>query len=133
MKVTYYGHSCFKIQIGEVSYLLDPFISPNPLAYEVDIAEIKTDFVLLSHGHEDHVADAETIIKNTNSTLISNFEIVNWFGDKGIKNGVGMNIGGAYQAPNCAIKMVSALHSSSMPDGSYGGLAAGFVFVYQEE
>ncbi|MGB1040102.1 MAG: metal-dependent hydrolase [Flavobacteriales bacterium] len=133
MKVTYFGHSCFSIQIEGTTFLLDPFISPNPLAYDIDIAEIKADYVLMSHGHEDHVADAETIIKNTGAKLISNFEIVNWFADTGIKDGVGMNIGGAYQTPNCAIKMVSAMHSSSMPDGSYGGLAAGFVFVYQED
>jgi L-ascorbate metabolism protein UlaG (beta-lactamase superfamily) len=133
MKVTYFGHGCFSIGIGDSIYLIDPFITPNKLAKHIDIYSIKADYILLTHGHEDHVADTVEIYKNTNAQLIANFEINNWFAAKGVENGIGMNIGGAYQTNDCAIKMVSATHSSSMPDGSYGGLAAGFIFVFEED
>lgn len=133
MKATYYGHGCFSITIGNSTYLIDPFISPNELAKDIDINKIKADYILLTHGHEDHCADVEEIYKNTKATLIANFEVNNWFAAKGVENGVGMNIGGGYKTEDCAIKMVSAAHSSSMPDGSYGGLAGGFVLVFQED
>ena len=133
MKATYYGHGCFSITIGSTTYLIDPFITPNELAKDIDINSIKADYILLTHGHEDHCADVVEIYNNTEATLIANFEVNNWFVAKGVEGGVGMNIGGAYQTPDCALKMVSAAHSSSMPDGSYGGLASGFIFVFQED
>jgi L-ascorbate metabolism protein UlaG (beta-lactamase superfamily) len=133
MKATYYGHGCFGFEIGATKFLIDPFITQNELAKSVDINKIEADYILLTHGHEDHVADTEVIYKNTNATLIANFEVANWFQKKGVKDSIGMNIGGALQLEGCAIKMVSALHSSSMPDGSYGGLAAGFIFVFEED
>lgn len=133
MKATYYGHGCFGLDIGQKKFLIDPFITPNELAKNIDVSSIEADYILLTHGHEDHLADTEFIYKNTEATLISNFEVTNWFEKKGVKEGIGMNIGGALQLEGCAIKMVSALHSSSMPDGSYGGLAAGFVFVFEED
>ena len=133
MKARYYGHGCFGFEIEATKFLIDPFITQNELAKSVDINKIEADYILLTHGHEDHVADTEVIYKNTNATLIANFEVANWFQKKGVKDSIGMNIGGALQLEGCAIKMVSALHSSSMPDGSYGGLAAGFIFVFEED
>ena len=133
MKATYYGHGCFGLEIGNLKFLIDPFISGNELAKSIQIDSIEADYILLTHGHEDHVADAEEIYKNTQATLVSNFEVANWFEKKGVSGTIGMNIGGALQLAGCAIKMVSALHSSSMPDGSYGGLAAGFIFVFEED
>ena len=133
MKATYYGHGCFSINIGDSIILIDPFISPNELAKTVEVDAIKADYILLTHGHEDHVYDTESIAKRTGAEVIANFELINWFQKKGVENGFAMNIGGIKRTPDFAIKMVSAVHSSSMPDGSYGGLAAGFVLVYQED
>ncbi|MBF9254366.1 metal-dependent hydrolase [Pontibacter sp. 172403-2] len=127
MQITYYGQSCFLIQIDKHRVLFDPFISPNELAAEIDVDGIKADFILLSHGHSDHVADAERIAKNNSATLVANFEVANWFGDKGVEKTHPMNPGGKVTLPFGTVKMVTAIHSSSMPDGAYGGVATGFV------
>jgi L-ascorbate metabolism protein UlaG (beta-lactamase superfamily) len=127
MQLTYYGHACFLLETGGSRVLFDPFISPNPLAKDIDINTIEADYLLLSHGHADHVADAEAIGKRTGAEVVGIAEVVGWFGQKGLKANYGMNIGGKVKLPFGTVKMVAALHSSSMPDGSYGGIAAGFV------
>ncbi|UOQ65187.1 metal-dependent hydrolase [Hymenobacter volaticus] len=127
MQLTYYGHSCFLLETGGSKVLFDPFISPNPLAKDVAIDQIDAQFILLSHGHADHVADAEAIGKRTGAEVVGMAEVVGWFGQKGLKANYAMNIGGKVSLPFGTVKMVAALHSSSMPDGSYGGIAAGFV------
>ncbi|MBO0358818.1 metal-dependent hydrolase [Hymenobacter sp. BT186] len=127
MQLTYYGHACFLLETGGSSVLFDPFISPNPLAKDIDINTIKADFILLSHGHADHVADVEAIGQRTGAEVVGIAEVVGWFGQKGLKANYGMNIGGKVKLPFGTVKMVAALHSSSLPDGSYGGIAAGFV------
>ncbi|TXK33269.1 metal-dependent hydrolase [Pontibacter qinzhouensis] len=127
MEITYYGQSCFLFKIGEHKVLFDPFISPNELAKGIDVDSIKADYILLSHGHQDHVHDAEQIAKNNNATLVATFEIVNWFSAKGVEKTHPMNTGGKVTFPFGTVKMVNAIHSSSLPDGSYAGSAAGFV------
>ena len=127
MKLTYYGHSCFEVELNGKTLLFDPFISGNELAKDVDIASLKPDYILLSHGHADHVADAEQIAKQSDATIISNYEIVTWFGNKGIEKGHPMNHGGSWQFDFGTVKYVNAIHSSSMPDGSYGGNPGGFI------
>ena len=89
MKITYYGHACFLIETDKHKLLFDPFISFNELAKSVKLDEIECDYMLISHGHEDHVADAEQIAKRTGAKLVSNFEIVSWFEAKGIENNQG--------------------------------------------
>lgn len=126
MNITYLGHGCIQAQIQEKTLLFDPFITPNPLAAKIDIESLEPDYILVTHGHEDHVADVEAIAKRTGATVISNFEIVSWFGEKGIK-GHPMNHGGAWDFDFGSVKMVNAVHSSVLPDGSYGGNPAGFV------
>ena len=86
MKVTYYGHSCFSVDIGGINLLFDPFITGNPAAKEIDINAIKADYILVSHGHQDHVLDVEAIAKNTGAKIISNYEITTWFEGKGLTN-----------------------------------------------
>jgi L-ascorbate metabolism protein UlaG (beta-lactamase superfamily) len=86
MKLTYYGHSCFSIIAGGKTLLFDPFITPNPLAANIDSAQIPADFILLSHGHGDHVADVVTIAARTGATVIAPFEVGSWFESKGVKN-----------------------------------------------
>ena len=127
MKITAYGHACFGIEIAGKHLLFDPFISPNELAKDIDVNAIPADYILLSHGHEDHVADAEAIAKRTGATIISNFEIVSWFGAKGCENGHPMNFGGKWKFDFGTVKYVQAVHSSVLPDGAYGGNPGGFV------
>lgn len=131
MKITYYGHSSFEIETGGKKLLFDPFISPNPLAKAIDVNGLKPDYILVSHGHGDHIADLETIQKNSGAKVICIAEIAGWLGSKGIENAHGMNIGGGFDFDFGRVKMVYALHSSSMPDGAYGGTPAGFVLYIE--
>ena len=126
MNVTYYGHACMGIEMNGTHLLFDPFIKDNKLAKEIDIDTIPADYIFLSHGHSDHVADAENIAKRTGAKIVSNFEIVSWFGKKGIE-GHPMNHGGKWKFDFGTVKYVSAIHSSVLPDGSYGGNPGGFV------
>lgn len=126
--LTFYGHACFRVTLPcGTKLLFDPFIRPNELAKGVNVESIEADYVLVTHGHEDHLADAEDILKRTGAQLVSNFEIVTWFGGKGIENVHPMNHGGAFEFPLGRIKYVNAVHSSTLPDGSSGGYPGGFV------
>lgn len=131
MKTTYYGQSCFSIETGGKTLLFDPFITPNHLAKHIDVNSLRPDYILVSHGHGDHTADLLTIQKNSGATVICIAEIASWLGGKGVEDAHGMNIGGGFNFEFGRVKMVNAIHSSSMPDGSYGGNPAGFV-VYAE-
>ncbi|MBA9078048.1 MULTISPECIES: metal-dependent hydrolase [Rufibacter] len=133
MEITYYGQSCFLCDLGGTRVLFDPFITPNPLASEVDLDQIECDYILLSHGHADHVADAEYLLKKTGATLVANFEIVSWYQNKGIEKVHPMNTGGKVHLPFGTVKMVNAVHSSSLPDGSYAGTAGGYVVESAEK
>jgi L-ascorbate metabolism protein UlaG (beta-lactamase superfamily) len=127
MKVTYYGHATILLETATAKLLVDPYITPNELAKEVDINSIKPDYILLTHGHGDHVADLFTIQTNSNATVICIAEIQGWLNSKEVEKVHGMNIGGAFNFDFGRVKMVNAIHSSSMPDGSYGGNPAGYV------
>lgn len=132
MRLTYYGHSCFLLETQGKKVIFDPFISPNDLAKEVDVDAIECDHIILTHGHSDHVADVERIASNNpDVNIISNFEIVNHFGNKNI-DGHGMNHGGKWAFDFGTLKMVNAVHSSSLPDGSYGGNPSGIV-IWNDE
>ena len=126
MKLTYFGHSCCLIEFGGKKLLFDPFISPNELASQIDINSIEADYIFISHGHQDHMADAEAIAKRTGATIISTYEIVVWYGNKDI-NGHPMNTGGKWDFDFGTVKMVNAVHSSVLPDGTYGANPVGFV------
>lgn len=126
MKITFFGHGCFLIETGHTTFIIDPFISGNPLAEHIQVGDIACDFILLTHGHLDHVLDVEQIAKNTKAPIISNFEIVTWYNKKGLE-GHGLNHGGWWSFNEGRIKYVSAVHSSVLPDGTYGGNPGGFV------
>ena len=133
MKLTYFGHSCFLIETaGGHRLLFDPFITPNPLAAAIDISQIRADAILVSHGHADHLADAVVLAKQTGALVISNWEIYEWFGRQGLENQHPMNHGGSRTFEFGRVKMVSAIHSSTLPDGSAGGNPAGFVVEVPE-
>ena len=127
MKITYFGHSCFSVEINNFNLLFDPFISSNPLASEIDIKNIKADYILISHGHFDHIADATSIAAQTSAKVISNYEIISWLDKQGVSNGHAMNLGGSRMFEFGKVKCVNAIHSSSLPDGTYGGAPLGFV------
>ena len=127
MKAIFYGHSCVELQLGQASLLFDPFISPNKLAAHINIRDIKPDFILVSHGHEDHMADLFEIQENSGATVICNADIGYWLNKQGISAVHGMNIGGGCDFNFGRVKMVNAVHSSSLPDGSYGGNPAGYI------
>ena len=127
MQVTYFGHSCFSVKVKNKTLLFDPFISANPLAKNIDVSKIPAEYILISHGHEDHIADAVAIAKRTGAKVISNFEITTWITNNGITNVHPMNIGGHCFFDFGKVKCVNAVHSSSMPDGSYGGNPMGFL------
>ncbi len=132
MKVTYYGHACFGVQVGNKDLLFDPFITGNSLARDINIKRIPADFILISHGHADHMADAADIAKHTGATIVSNYEITVWFGKQGIEKTHPLNHGGGYKFDFGRVKFVNALHSSSLPDGAYGGNPGGFVVETSE-
>ena len=127
MKTTCYGHSCFAVEVAGKRLLFDPFIRPNPKAAGVEVARIAADYLLISHGHFDHVADAAYLAKQTGATIISNYEITEWFAKSGTPRVHGMNLGGAHDFDFGRVKLVAALHSSTLPDGSSGGCPGGFV------
>ena len=127
MKATYYGHSCFAVQVANRTLLFDPFISGNELAKGIDLQKIPADYILISHGHADHMADAAANAKRTGATIVSNYEIIVWFGKQGLQKGHPLNHGGGHSFDFGRAKFVNAVHSSGLPDGSYGGNPGGFV------
>lgn len=127
MEITYLGHSCFLVDLGGTRVLFDPFITPNPLAAEINKDDIEADYILLTHAHQDHLADAEFFAKKNNADIVAIYEVCEWYKTKGIENVVALNIGGKVNLPFGTVKMVTAVHSSVLPDGTYGGNPAGFV------
>ena len=127
MKVTYYGHSCFAVETARRTLLFDPFITPNELAHSIDINKVRADFILISHGHFDHLADAVTIAKHTGATVISNYEITVWLGQQGLTKTHPLNHGGGARFDFGRAKFTPAIHSSGLPDGAYGGNPGGFL------
>ena len=127
MKVTYYGHACFSVVVGGKTLLFDPFITGNPLAKAIDVKKVPADYILVSHGHGDHVADAVEIAKRTNALVIANYEVAIWLDKQGAPRVHPLNHGGGCQFDFGRVKFVNAIHSSTLPDGTYGGNPGGFV------
>ena len=126
MKITFYGHASLGIQIKDLNILVDPFITGNEKASKIDINSLKADYILVTHAHQDHILDVETIAKRTGAIIVSNFEIVTHYQNKGLE-GHPMNHGGSWDFEFGNLKYVNAIHTSSFPDGSYGGQPGGFI------
>lgn len=128
VKLTYHSHACFSITVGDTELLIDPFLTGNGLA-EVGAEEVAADYILVSHGHGDHVGDTVAIARRTGATTISNFEIQNWLSNQGVESSHALHIGGGFDFPFGRVKLTIAHHGSAMPDGSYGGSPAGFLLT----
>jgi len=128
VEVTWYGHSATGIVTPMVKLLIDPFFSGNAQA-AATADEVEADVIVVTHGHSDHVGDTVEIAKRTGALVVSNFEIINWLQAKGLENVHPLHIGGGKSFEWGRVKLTIAQHGSSMPDGSYGGLAAG-VLLY---
>ena len=132
LSLTWLGHGSWQIDLPSATILLDPFVNESPVA-KVKADDLKADFILVSHGHFDHVADVGSIANRCQSTVVAVYEIATWFqNNHSVENVIGMNTGGAVnlEKQNTAVarvKMTNALHSSQLPDGSYGGNPVGFV------
>jgi len=129
---TYYGHSTFTVDADGVKLVIDPFFAPNNPLAPVTADAIAADFILLTHGHGDHTADAVGLAKRTGATVICNFEIMNWLQAQGVANCHPMNTGGAYSFSFGRVKMTIAHHSSTMPDGSAAGNPAGYLISFND-
>lgn len=133
IKLTWYGHGTWGITAGEHKILLDPFFNDNP-ASPIKADEAEADYILVSHGHFDHVGDAATVANRTKAPVVTNYEIAEWLSAKhNVENTVGMNIGGNVVLPFGKVKMTMAYHSSQLPDGSYGGFPGGFLLEIEEK
>ena len=128
MKVTYYGHSCFSVLAGNRQLLFDPYVTPNPLAGKINVDDIRADYIFASHAHFDHITDLVLIARNTGAKAVGGWELYNWFNNNGLVNTHPINPGGKYKFDFGTVKCFGAVHSSSLPDGSYGGTPCGFAF-----
>jgi L-ascorbate metabolism protein UlaG (beta-lactamase superfamily) len=127
-KLTWYGHAALGLETGGYKLIIDPFLSGNPAA-SLSPEAVEADFILISHGHGDHVGDAVAIAKRTGAMVISNFEIAGWFEKQGLQKSHGQHLGGGYNHPFGYLKLTLALHGSALPDGSNGGNPCGFLLT----
>ncbi len=127
-KYTWYGHGTQGLELGSTHVLIDPFLTGNPAA-SLTADKVPANFILVSHGHGDHVADAVAVAKRTGALVISNFEIANWIAAQGVEKTHGQHLGGGFMHPFGYVKLTLALHGSAMPDGSYGGNPCGFLIT----
>lgn len=128
----YYGHSTFTVNADGTHLVIDPFFAPNNPLAPASADQIQADYILISHGHADHIADALALAKRTGALVISNFEIVTWLQNQGVEKVHGMNTGGAYTFPFGRVKMTIAHHSSALPDGSNGGNPMGILIHFND-
>ena len=131
MKITYLGHAALSIEVAGKRLIVDPFISPNPLAKDIDVDALEAEYILITHAHQDHIVDVDAIAKRTGARIISNYEIVTHYGNLGME-GHPMNHGGSWQFDFGRVTYTNAIHTSSFPDGSYGGQPGGFLLETDE-
>jgi len=131
MKITYLGHASLAVEVAGKQLIVDPFITPNEMAKNIDIETLSADYILITHAHQDHVVDVDAIAKHTGAKIVSNFEIVTHYGNKGF-DGHPMNHGGSWNFDFGRLTYTNAIHTSSFPDGSYGGQPGGFLLETKE-
>jgi len=129
--LTWYGHATLGLETNGCHILVDPFFSGNP-ACKTQADTVEADYILVTHGHGDHIGDTVPIAKRTGATVISNFEVGNWLEKQGLEKIHQQHIGGGYNHPFGYLKLTLALHGSALPDGSYGGTPAGFLLTTRD-
>jgi L-ascorbate metabolism protein UlaG (beta-lactamase superfamily) len=130
-RVRWLGHACLFVESDRSKILIDPFLTGNPAA-AVKADEVSADFILVSHGHGDHVGDTVAIAKRTGATVVANYEIAGWFEKQGLKKVHGQQHGGSHAFPFGRVKLTLAFHGSALPDGSYGGNPCGFLLYLND-
>lgn len=128
IKITWYSHSSLGLEVGGYKILVDPYFTGNPAA-TTTAQQLTADYILVTHGHFDHVGDAADIAKRTGAMMISNFEIAEWMEKQGVKKTHGQHIGGGHEFPFGYLKLTTALHGSGLPDGTNGGNPSGFLIT----
>lgn len=131
IKVTWYSHSALGLEFDNYKILVDPYFTGNPAA-TTQAEKVNADFILVTHGHFDHVGDAAAIAKRTDAMVISNFEIAEWMEKQGVKKTHGQHIGGAHDHPFGNLKLTPTVHGSGLPDGTNGGNPAGFLITTKD-
>ena len=129
-KLTWYGHAALGLETGGYKIIVDPFLNGNPAA-SITPEAVEADFILISHGHGDHLGDSVAIAQRTKALVISVNEIAIWFNNQGIESH-GQHIGGGFKYPFGYLKLTHALHGSELPDGSSGGNPCGFLLTTNE-
>lgn len=130
-KLIWYGHATLGLETAGMKLVIDPYFTGNPAASTTH-DKVQADYILITHGHGDHVGDSVAIAKRTNAEVISNFEIANWISKQGVKKTHGQHLGGGFNYPFGYLKLTLALHGSSLPDGTNGGNPAGFLLTTKE-
>lgn len=125
--ITWHGHATFSLNLGGTAVVVDPFFAGNNPATQTTVDDVAADYILQTHGHGDHIADTVPLAKRTGALVVANFEICNWISAQGHANCHAMNTGGSWNFPFGRVKMTYALHSSGLPDGSYGGNPGGYL------
>ncbi len=129
-KLTWYGHAALGLETSGYHVLVDPFLKDNPAA-SITAEKAPADFILVSHGHGDHVGDTISIARRTGATVISNNEIAGWLSKQDVE-AHGQHLGGGFHYPFGYLKLTLALHGSALPDGSNGGNPAGFLLTTKD-
>lgn len=129
ISITWHGHGTFALDVDGTQLIIDPFFAPNNPAATVTAADVAADFILVTHGHHDHTGDLISLATRTGAKVIGMNEIAVWARKQGVENTHGMNIGGGNDFDFGRLKLTLALHSSTLPDGTYGGLPTGLLLT----
>ncbi|SRR5579885_1250493 len=130
-RICWLGHACILIESEGQKVFIDPFLTGNPAA-ATKAEDVSANFILVSHGHGDHLGDAIAIAKRTGATVITNYEISLWLQNQGLKNVHGQQHGGGHGFPFGRVKLTLAFHGSMLPDGSNGGNPCGFLLTFKD-
>jgi L-ascorbate metabolism protein UlaG (beta-lactamase superfamily) len=133
IKLTWHGHSTYSLDVDGTHIVVDPFFAGNNPVATRKVEDVAADYILQTHGHGDHIADTIPLAERTGAQVIANFEICNWLNSKGIENTHAQHLGGGFNHPFGHVQMTTALHGSGLPDGSYGGMPAGFLLTIGEK